>query len=1484
MIMFRAGMQPLSKAPQSTSSSVTTLSPAGAGVSVGNVVGKLFYAKALYDYTAHDADELALEEEDVVSTLSIEAQGGWLYGENHGAWGWFPANYIRFLTEEELVAEGLAEGTEASQETLESSSASTVLKRASTDSGKQAPEQTRSWFTKYKSIGRYEKKMSFNQSVSTFTGSGGDLVAAAAANHSASITITAPDVHRDSLGPGGNHVHDPTLVSNDAASPVEASSTGSLINFQQEGARPKRGTSILKKSQHHTSTGELRGSGVVSGSMVAVNTAANTSPPQQGPIPAALSSTSPSQITVNDSHAFTGNPAVSIVSGPASLKPRWVDHVGGQEVVDKLGLDKKEIQRQEVIHEFICTEKDYIDDLEIITEQFYKMLQKRQAENIVFKKIGDILCDISEFLKIYTMYCSNYPNAILKLQSVRQKNQLAKFLDSCAQSPECRNLNLANFLIKPVQRICKYPLLIKEILKHTDPSHPDFDQLDKGYKKFEVVVTIVNEGTRRAEAAEKMLQLQERLTPKFNLMGPSRELIKHGPISLVSANGEKKRRDLYLFTDMLLVTKTLGEEKVKMISMVPFDSILINSPSDQPGKEHVIEIVHVGSAKFLLGAESNHSKEMWMKALKEVTDTFINNRSCAVGGPPAVRVVSSAAGSQESPAVSPTGNDGTIEASQGEQENAVGQTNSTAPPKNGSVDHQVEASSDTKDAQHAEDGKTNAEVTSPKDLSVSTQDSISRQNSTRRPPSANSDGGRNSGAKSHVVTDLSTAPSESKQPNVASNTPLQSVQTAATLPSKPSSGKSSVSDLVAGSPKLQQTHDSKPSVVDKKGQTDRERENPGQDSFRAQNETSPQDSFRPSDNAAKDLSATVVTAGSESSLRGSPKTSTTERQNGVVRTSTKGDKPNVPPVVPKKVLGDSDQLSHSPSTVLPSSTSSVQRTTKDQESLVSFRAPPLPKKPAPKPPVSMVRQVPINSPTISPNTTVKLASPRQTVVGVEANSADMMNKGTVASPSTASKLEREKLIKSDVAGESETVRAMMLATNTTKRTSNRLASNPFIVQDMSFASSPTSTTTIATSRANPIHTRASTVDGASPRSNSNSDLANMFKRNGGTENATLPGANVTSTLSTAGGASCNRTTEERRQTAVSGVTTPPNAHQRSASHTPTSGAGSARPSLTGKDSKQIPAWMPQILPKAGNAIPAPPAPRLQSAGDSVAVGRSKLHPAIREKQESLGKEIPLQNVGIGSPSSNSTSSTTVHVSSRVRGYTTTSSTSPPIDEAKIPRSALHPSKPIAVDQISSDNSESTDTVDLRDDLRSLHSSFRSRPLSHSGSTNDDTLSGHGSRKGLSTAGHNAVNKPVKNASFLEVVRQTGGAARDYLLGHFPEEAGLRLKSFNNDSTTSTANGDAPKRIIPELPGQMMFVSEAVAKTRMSQLQEYARAILALPPKISRSPVVMNFFRVDGKNAITLMTGGGNSSESEMSSTTSSRSTSFTNGLNEVAVN
>jgi hypothetical protein len=47
----------------------------------------------------------------------------------------------------------------------------------------------------------------------------------------------------------------------------------------------------------------------------------------------------------------------------------------------------------------------------------------------------------------------------------------------CSRRPECRSMDLSSFLIKPIQRICKYPLLLRVLFRPMHLSKP-FSPLD----------------------------------------------------------------------------------------------------------------------------------------------------------------------------------------------------------------------------------------------------------------------------------------------------------------------------------------------------------------------------------------------------------------------------------------------------------------------------------------------------------------------------------------------------------------------------------------------------------------------------------------------------------------------------------------------------------------------------------------------------------------------------------------------------------------------------------------------------------------------------------------------------------------------------------------------------------------------------------------------------------------------------------------------
>jgi len=87
------------------------------------------------------------------------------------------------------------------------------------------------------------------------------------------------------------------------------------------------------------------------------------------------------------------------------------------------------------------------------------------------------------------------------------------------QQTQTKNQTLEFFLIKPLQRICKYPLLLSELLKHTTREHPDYAELVVALDNMKETVLEINEMKRATENAEELLsgKNKEAITVKQKL-------------------------------------------------------------------------------------------------------------------------------------------------------------------------------------------------------------------------------------------------------------------------------------------------------------------------------------------------------------------------------------------------------------------------------------------------------------------------------------------------------------------------------------------------------------------------------------------------------------------------------------------------------------------------------------------------------------------------------------------------------------------------------------------------------------------------------------------------------------------------------------------------------------------------------------------------------------------------------------------------------
>ncbi|NXA42294.1 DNMBP protein, partial [Eudromia elegans] len=189
-------------------------------------------------------------------------------------------------------------------------------------------------------------------------------------------------------------------------------------------------------------------------------------------------------------------------------------------------------KRSKVIEELLQTERDYVRDLEMCVERIMVPLQQAQAPNIDFEGLfGNIQMVITfskellttleasdaigpvflsrraELEAVYKVYCQNHDEAIALLETYEKDEKIQRLLLDLLDSLRlegCTNyINLGSFLIKPVQRVMRYPLLLMELLSATPESHPDKAPLTAAVLAVKEINVNINEYKRRKDLVLK---------------------------------------------------------------------------------------------------------------------------------------------------------------------------------------------------------------------------------------------------------------------------------------------------------------------------------------------------------------------------------------------------------------------------------------------------------------------------------------------------------------------------------------------------------------------------------------------------------------------------------------------------------------------------------------------------------------------------------------------------------------------------------------------------------------------------------------------------------------------------------------------------------------------------------------------------------------------------------------------------------------------
>ncbi|GAB1603834.1 hypothetical protein Ahia01_000664700 [Argonauta hians] len=349
-------------------------------------------------------------------------------------------------------------------------------------------------------------------------------------------------------------------------------------------------------------------------------------------------------------------------------------------------ISDSERKLQEAIFEVITSEASYLKSLNILMTTFLhspefsdkcsKSVLSRQERHELFSNIGAVretsekfladlearwkkcsqihdICDIithhvqKNTFNVYIRYCTNMTYQERMYNKLLKRPEFESSLKCIERKDACQRLPMKTFLLLPMQRITRIPLLIDSIRNRLEPNSDRHRSACTAHQAINKVVKQCNEGARQMECMEELIALQKQMQFKvkeFPLISASRTLVKKGEATEIISDAQSKifKRTkpaknsiyLFLFNDLLLITKKRGNhyDVVDYCSRAFLDPQRIRDPDKSKLLPHgvptnagflillvMLENFENKRVEMVVAFNSENDCERWLSAVTPVT-------------------------------------------------------------------------------------------------------------------------------------------------------------------------------------------------------------------------------------------------------------------------------------------------------------------------------------------------------------------------------------------------------------------------------------------------------------------------------------------------------------------------------------------------------------------------------------------------------------------------------------------------------------------------------------------------------------------------------------------------------------------------------------------------------------------------------------------------------------------------------------------------
>eukprot|EP01105_Mastigella_eilhardi_P005505 TRINITY_DN17203_c0_g1_i1.p1 TRINITY_DN17203_c0_g1~~TRINITY_DN17203_c0_g1_i1.p1 ORF type:complete len:699 (+),score=206.66 TRINITY_DN17203_c0_g1_i1:55-2097(+) len=245
--------------------------------------------------------------------------------------------------------------------------------------------------------------------------------------------------------------------------------------------------------------------------------------------------------------------------------------------------------RRAVVMELATTELSYLEDLTALELIWHKEIARAglltpQEESTMFgdvhqfvalstqlvseftsashlgvpeQRIGEAFKKRIPFFRMYSTYAIARDQVNDLVLTLKKNPKLVAITEK--HRARLKNLELPDYLIKPLQRIVKYPLLLKDLIHDTEPSHPDYANLEEAQEAMKKVLFDINKATRNYQTMQLLSKLVNSITwldKPYDFVAARAQLVTtletKSELLSTRTSGDLRANVVYVFTTIVL--------------------------------------------------------------------------------------------------------------------------------------------------------------------------------------------------------------------------------------------------------------------------------------------------------------------------------------------------------------------------------------------------------------------------------------------------------------------------------------------------------------------------------------------------------------------------------------------------------------------------------------------------------------------------------------------------------------------------------------------------------------------------------------------------------------------------------------------------------------------------------------------------------------------------------------------------------------------